>query len=71
MQSELQGSGQLLGYRSMQRKIRKQHQLAAPRNLVYDLMTELDPAGLEQGKSASEACESTGSSSLVLSFPHT
>ena len=35
----------------MQRKIRKQHQLAAPRNLVYNLMTELDPDGLEQRES--------------------
>ena len=42
MQSELEGPGQLLGYRSMQRKIREQHQLAVPRNLVYNLMTELD-----------------------------
>ena len=51
LQSELQGPGQLLGYRSVQRKIREQHQLAAPRNLVYDLMTELDPDGLEQRES--------------------
>ena len=48
MPSELQGPGQLLGYRSMQRKIREEHQLAVPRNLVYDLMTELDPDGLER-----------------------
>ena len=48
LQSELQGPGQLLGYRSMQRKIREQHQPAVPRNLVYDLMTELDPDGLER-----------------------
>lgn len=48
LQSELQGPGQLLGYRSMQRKIQEHHQLAVPRNLVYDLMTELDPDGLEQ-----------------------
>ena len=51
LQSELQGPGQLLGYRSVQRKIREQYQLAAPRNLVYDLMTELDPDGLEQRES--------------------
>ena len=48
LQSELQGPGQLLGYRSKQRKMWEQHQLAVPRNLVYDLMTELDPDGLEQ-----------------------
>ena len=48
VQSELQGPGQLLGYRSMQRKIREQHKIAVPRNLVYDVMTELDQDGLER-----------------------
>ena len=48
LQSELQGPGQLLGYRSMQRKTREQHQLAVLRNLVYNLMTEIDPDGLER-----------------------
>lgn len=42
----------------MQREIREQHQLAVPRNLVYDLMNELDPDGLERsgcvGKKARE-----------------
>lgn len=47
LQSELQGPGQLLGYHSMRRKIREQHQVAVLRNLVYDLMTKLDPDGLE------------------------
>jgi hypothetical protein len=44
------GPGQLLGYRAMQRKIREQHQLPVPRiiNLVYDVMTMVDPAGLER-----------------------
>ena len=54
LQGELQGPGQLLGYRSMQRKIREQHQLAVPRNLVYDLVTELDLDGLERRGSAGE-----------------
>ena len=35
LQSELQGAGQLLGYRSMQRKIREQHQLA----VLYCIIT--------------------------------
>ena len=54
LQSELQGPGQLLGYRSMQCKIREQHQLTVPQNLVYDLMTELDPDGLERRGSVGE-----------------
>ena len=48
MRTELQWPGQLLGYRSMQHKIREQHQLAVPRNLVYDMMTELDLDGLDR-----------------------
>ena len=48
LQSELQGPGQLLCYPSLQCKIWEQHQLAVPQNLIYDLMTELDPDGLER-----------------------
>ncbi|XP_028412940.1 uncharacterized protein LOC114535818 [Dendronephthya gigantea] len=48
VQKELEGPGQYLGYRSIHRKIREQHNLAVPRNLVYDLMTEFDPEGLER-----------------------
>ena len=44
----MEGPGQLLGYRAMQRKIREQHQLPVTRNLVYDVMTMVDTAGLER-----------------------
>lgn len=44
---ELDGPGRLLGYRAMQRKIREQHGLAVPRVLVYDVMTDINPEGLE------------------------
>ena len=44
---ELEGPGQLLGYRSMHKKLREQHNLAVPRNLVYDVMGVVDPEGLE------------------------
>ena len=37
----LEGPGQLLGYRSMHKKLREQHNLAVPRNLVYDVMLRL------------------------------
>ena len=36
---ELEGPGQYLGYRAMQRKLREQHKLAVPRSLVYDVMS--------------------------------
>ena len=42
------GPGQLLGYRSMQRKIREEHNLAVPRGLVYDVMTDEDPDSLRR-----------------------
>ncbi len=32
----------------MHRKIREQHNLAVPRDLVYDMMTLFDPEGLER-----------------------
>ena len=44
----VQDAGQFLGYRSMQRKIREEHNLAVPRNLVYDMMAGLDQEGLDR-----------------------
>ena len=48
VREEIEGPGQCLGYRNMQRKIREQHQLAVPRDLVYDVMGVVDPEGLER-----------------------
>jgi hypothetical protein len=48
VREETNGPGQLLGYRAMHRKIREQHNLAVPRDLVYDMMTLVDPEGLER-----------------------
>ena len=39
VREEMEGPGQYLGYRAMQRKLRQQHKLAVPRNLVYDVMS--------------------------------
>lgn len=44
---ELQGPGMLLGYRAMQQKVREVHGLNVPRDLVYAVMGEADPQGLE------------------------
>ena len=46
--NELSGPGRLLGYRAMYLKIRQTYELNVPRDLVYDLLTEADPEGLEQ-----------------------
>ena len=47
VKEETSGPGQLLGYRSMHKKLREHHRLAVPRGLVYDVMTQIDPEGLE------------------------
>ena len=45
--AKLQGPGKLLGYRAMQKKIRQEHDLNVPRDLVHAVMYDIDPAGLE------------------------
>ena len=47
VRKELQGPGRLLGYRAMHQKIRQFHELAVPRDLMHDVMFELDREGLE------------------------
>ena len=44
---EIDGPGKLLGYRAMQKKLRQEHKLNVPRDLVYAAMQEVDPQGLE------------------------
>ena len=43
---ELDGPGNLLGYRAMQKKIRQENDLNVPRDLVHAVMYDLDPEGL-------------------------
>ena len=43
----MKGSGQLLGYRAMHKKIRQEYGLKVTRSKVYDVMYELDPEELE------------------------
>ena len=47
VQKELEGPGKLLGYRAMSQKLRTEHNVLVPRLLVYYVMAELDPEGLE------------------------
>lgn len=44
---ELRGPGKLLGYRAMHKKVRQEHGLNVPRDLVHAAMYDLDPEGLE------------------------
>ncbi len=48
VEDEMQGPGKLLGYRGLHRKIRKIHGLNVPWNMVYAMMAEVDPRGLEE-----------------------
>ena len=47
VKEETSGPGQLFRYRSMHKKLREHHHLAVPQGLVYDVMTQIDPEGLE------------------------
>ncbi len=47
VEKEVQGPGRLLGYRALHRKIREIHNLNVPRKLVYAMMEEVDPEGLQ------------------------
>ena len=45
---EMDGPGRLLGYRALHNKIRELHGLNVPRNLVYNVMADVNPKGLEK-----------------------
>lgn len=47
VKKELDGPGKLLGYRAMCKKVRQDHNLNVPRDLVHAVMYGLDPKGLE------------------------
>ena len=47
VRKEAEDPGQLLGYRRVHKKLREQHNIAVPCNLVYDVMGVVDPEGLE------------------------
>lgn len=48
VREEIEGPGQLLGYCAMHKKLREQHNLAVPRDLVHNVMGLVDPEGLQR-----------------------
>ena len=48
VKGELNGPGELLGYRAMHLKIRQKNGLNVTRDQVYDVMTDVDLEGLRQ-----------------------
>ena len=47
IQEELNGSGHLLGYRSIWHSLRLEHHIHYPRRLVAEMIREIDPEGVE------------------------
>ena len=43
VEKEMKGPGSVLGYRALNQKSREVHGLSMPRNLVYAMMTEVNP----------------------------
>ena len=57
VREEIEDPGQFLGYRAMQRKLREQHSLAVPHDLVYNVRvvhfyfhSQKDPPRMSQKK---------------------
>lgn len=46
VQKELNGPGKLLGYRAMTQKLRTEHGIKVPRNLVQNVLYDLDHEGV-------------------------
>lgn len=44
---ELDGPGKCLGYRALNLKLRTEHNIKVPRHLVYNVLTDVDPEGLQ------------------------
>ena len=68
VREETEGPGQLLGYRSIHKKLREQHNLAVPRGLVYDMMTLVDPEGLERRSNVGRRKRHRGQTGTFTSF---
>ena len=48
VREEIEGPGQSFGYRAMHKKLREQHNLAVPHDLVHDVMGLVDLEGLQR-----------------------
>ena len=52
--TEVNGPGSKLGYRAMTQKVREIHNLKVPRDIVYEVMKDVDPEGLETRRSVGQ-----------------
>lgn len=68
VKKELQGPGKLLGYRAMQQKVRELHGLNIPCDLVYVVMGEDDPQGLEATRGVGQSTRPCRTNALVTAL---
>ena len=47
VRKEIDGPGKLLGYRALNQKLRSEYDIRVPCHLVYNVMAEIDPDGLD------------------------
>ena len=73
VKKELEGSGKLLGYRAMHKKVRQEYNLHVTRGAVYNVLYDLDPEGLEApgGIGAKKKRKKGNFSSKGPNFVHT
>ena len=48
IEKEMEGPGKLSGYRSIWHALRLRHHIHVPRDLVSEILKEIDPAGVEE-----------------------
>ena len=57
VQKELNRPGKLLDYRALNQKMRMQHEVQVPRNIVHKMLQNEDPKGLEFRRASSKKTE--------------
>jgi hypothetical protein len=64
VRKEMDGPGRLLGYCALHKKLREVHSRMVPRNMVYSMMEEVDPSGLEERGGVGQSKRPAGGSGL-------
>ena len=70
VEKEMEGPGKLLGYRALHKKIREIHGLNVPRNLVYNVMSDVNPQGLEDRAGVGQPKRPRRTKSFVSNVSH-
>ena len=70
VEKEMEGPGKLLIYRALHKKIREIHGLNVPRNLVYNVMSDVNPQGLEDRAGVGQPKRARRTKSFVSNVSH-